>query len=298
MSDATVAPAATAGASSLPEKDAGTSAPRRLDTSPVADYAGLLRLDGRGVVVAGAGQGIGRQVTHALAQCGAQVLCLDADPEAAAHVAAEVDGVPATADVRDRAEVEATLRDAADRFGRLDAIVDIVGMARYAPLEATTDDDWDWTFGMVLRHAYLLSQAGAAIMRDQDRDEATGQRGAMAFVGSVSGMTGAPYHAAYGAAKAGLLSLVRSLAVELGPSGIRANAVAPGVVWTPRIAAMVGEEGKERNAKNAPLRRVAEPSDVAGALLYLVSDLAAYVSGQVLAVDGGVGAKFPYPLGG
>lgn len=280
-----------------PAKDAGISAPRTLDTSTVPDFTGLLRLDGRGVVVAGAGQGIGRQITHALAQCGARVLCLDADAEAAAHVAGEVEGIAATADVRERDDVAAALAEARGTFGRLDAVVDIVGMARYAPLEATSDEDWDWTFGMVLRHAYLLAQLGSAIMREQERRPRTGQRGAFAFVGSVSGTTGAPYHAAYGAAKAGLLSLVRSMAVELGPSGIRANAVAPGVVWTPRIGAMIGEEGRQRNAENAPLRRVAEPHDIAGALLFLVSDLAAYVTGQVVVVDGGVGAKFPYPLG-
>lgn len=282
---------------SLPGKDAGVGQDRRVDTSVVPDYAGLLRLDGRGVVVAGAGQGIGRQVTHALAQNGARVLCLDADRAAAEHVAGEVDGMPATADVRERDDLEQVLGDAHDHLGRLDAVVDIVGMAKYAPLLDTTDEDWDWTFDMVLRHAMLLGQVGGAVMRDQERRGDTGQRGVFAFVASASGQTSAPFHAAYGAAKAGLMSLVRTMAVEYGPLGIRANAVAPGFVWTPRIAAMVGEAGRERNVANAPLRAVAEPWHVAAALLFLVSDLSAFVSGQVLAVDGGTGVKFPYPLG-
>jgi NAD(P)-dependent dehydrogenase (short-subunit alcohol dehydrogenase family) len=118
----------------------------------------------------------------------------------------------------------------------------------------------------------------------------------MAFVASVSGVTSAPRHSAYGAAKAGLMSLVRTGAVELGPSGVRVNAVAPGVVWTPRVSAFLGEEGRERNVQNAPLRRVAYPADIASTLLFLVSDLAACVSGQTLLVDCGVGAKFPYPM--
>ena len=118
----------------------------------------------------------------------------------------------------------------------------------------------------------------------------------MVFVASVSGITSAPRHAAYGAAKAGLMSLVRTGAVELGPHGIRVNAVAPGVVWTPRVSAYLGEPGRERNIANTPLRRVAQPADIAAALLFLASDLAAYVTGQTLAVDGGVGAKFPYPM--
>lgn len=120
----------------------------------------------------------------------------------------------------------------------------------------------------------------------------------MTFVASVSGLTAAPRHAAYGAAKAGLMALVRSAAVELGPDNIRVNAVAPGVVWTPRVSGYLGEEGKQRNAANAPLRRVALPSNIASALLFFVSDLADYVTGQTLVVDGGVGAKFPYPMDG
>lgn len=282
---------------SLPGKDAGVDQARALDRSEVPDYAGRLRLDGRGVLVAGAGQGIGRQVAHALAQVGARVVCLDNDPDAADHVAGEVGAVAATGDVRDRDDVAAACRLVQQTAGRLDAVVDIVGMARYVGLLDTSDEDWDWTFGMVLRHAYLLAQVGGAIMTAQDRREGTGQRGTFAFVASASGLSAAPHHAAYGAAKAGLMSLVRTIGVELGPAGIRANAVAPGVVWTPRIGAMIGEEGRQRNARNAPLRRVAEPPDIAGALLFLVSDLADYVNGQVLSVDGGAGAKFPYPLG-
>jgi NAD(P)-dependent dehydrogenase (short-subunit alcohol dehydrogenase family) len=142
---------------------------------------------------------------------------------------------------------------------------------------------------MVLRHAYLAAQLAGRAMVDRG--------GAMVFVASVSGLTSAPRHAAYGAAKAGLMSLVRTVAVELGPRGVRANAVAPGAVWTPRVAALLGEEGKARAAANAPLRRVAEPADVASAILFLVSDLSTYVTGQTLVVDGGVSAKFPYPSG-
>ena len=118
----------------------------------------------------------------------------------------------------------------------------------------------------------------------------------MAFVASVSGITSAPRHAAYGAAKAGLMSLVRTGAVELGPQRVRVNAVAPGVVWTPRISAFLGEEGRARNEANTPLGRVAQPADIAAAILFLVSDLSSYVSGQTLVVDGGVSAKFPYPM--
>src|SRR3712207_3615037 len=120
--------------------------------------------------------------------------------------------------------------------------------------------------------------------------------GVMTFIASVSGITSAPLHAPYGAAKAGLVSLIRTAAVELGPKGIRANGVAPGVVWTPRISALLGDKGRQGQAENAPLRRVARPADIAAATLFLSSPLASYISGQVLVVDGGVSAKFPYGM--
>lgn len=276
-----------------------------MDTSEVPDYPGLLGLDGRGIVVAGAGQGIGRQTVHALAQAGARVFCIDNVDEAAQHVASEVDGVPCVADIRDRDDIERALLEARAAFGRVDGIVDIVGMARYAPLLEVSDEDWEWTFQMVLRHAFLLAQIGGRMMADQgdpsaagaDGVRARGSAGAMVFIASVSGQTSAPLHAPYGAAKAGLISLIRTAAVELGPSGVRVNGVAPGVVWTPRVSQILGDEGRRNNAANTPIRRIAEPRDVAAACSFLMSDLADYITGQVLTVDGGVSAKFPYPMG-
>ena len=251
-----------------------------LDTSPVPHYPDLLQLSDRGFVVAGAGQGIGRQTAHALANSGARVLCIDNDPEAAAHVAGEIGGEAFVADVRERDDIQRALDQALASFGRVDGIVDIVGMARYRPLLDTSDEDWQWTDGMVLRHAFLLAQLGGRVMRERG--------GVMVFVASVSGMTSAPLHAAYGAFKAGLISLVRSAAVELGPDRVRVNAVAPGVVWTPRVGALIGEEGRRINADTTPLRRVAEPADIAAGILFLCSDLSSYVTGQVLVVDGGL----------
>lgn len=259
------------------------------DDSPVPDYPGLLRLDGRRLVVIGAGLGIGRQCAHALAVAGARVCCVDVDGDRAVDVAQEVDGVAATGDATQRVDAERVLAEARAALGGLDGVADIVGMARYAQVVDVTDEDWAWQFDIVLRHAYLALQLGGRALA-----EAGG--GAMVFVASVSGITSAPGHAAYGAAKAGLMSLVRTAAVELGPDGVRVNAVAPGVVWTPRIAELLGDDGRRRNEDNTPLRRVAQPADIAAAILFLMSDLAGYVTGQTLVVDGGVGAKFPYPM--
>jgi NAD(P)-dependent dehydrogenase (short-subunit alcohol dehydrogenase family) len=263
----------------------------RTDDSAVPDYQSRLRLDGRSFVVLGAGQGIGRQVSHALAAAGASTVLVDREAELAADIAEEVGGTPWSGDATDRSDVERLFAEAESAMGKVDGIVDIIGMARYGPLVDTDDESWAWHHDIVLRHAYLaLTIGGKAIQR------AGG--GSAVFVASVSGMTAATLHAAYGAAKAGLIALVKSAAVELGPSGIRVNAVAPGAVWTPRIAAMLGEEGRARNAKLAPLRRVALPEDIAAALLFFASDLSSYVTGQTLIVDGGVSAKFPYPMPG
>lgn len=263
------------------------------EATPAApDYPGLLRLDGRAFLVVGAGQGIGLQAAHALSSVGARVVCIDNERERAEQAAELVGGLPAVGDARERADVERIVAEAANECGPLYGLVDIVGMARYGQLVQVSDEDYDWTFGMVLRHAFLFSQAMARHLTENESP------GAMVFVASVSGLTGAPGHAVYGAAKAALMSLVRSLAVELGPSGIRANAVAPGPSWTPRVSVALGDEGRARNEANAPLRRIADPSDIAACILFLASDLARHVTGQILIADGGVSAKFPYPVTG
>ena len=259
------------------------------DDTVVPDYPSLVRLDGKRFVVIGAGQGIGRQATHALATCGARVVCVDRDGDLAKEIAEEVDGIPWVGDVIERNEVERLFTDAPAQLGGLDGVVDIVGMAQYANLLDIDDELWQWHQDICIRHVFLTMQLGGRVLRD-------GGGGTMAFVASISGMWAAPQHAAYGAAKAGVISLVRSGAEELGPFNIRVNAVAPGVVWTPRVSAFLGEAGRERNADNAPLRRVALPANIASALLFLSCDLSAYVTGQTLIVDGGVGVKFPYPM--
>lgn len=261
------------------------------DASPIPSYPDQLRLDGRGFVVVGAGQGIGRQTTHALAQVGAKVVCVDAVEDLAKEIAEEVGGIPQVVDATSREQVEESVADARRQLGgRIDGLVDIIGMARYQPFLDTSDEDWDWTFDIVLRHAFFYGQAAGRVMAEQGD-------GTMVFIASVSGITSAPLHSPYGAAKAGLMSLVRTMAVELGPQGVRVNAVAPGVVWTPRVSQILGEKGRELQAGNAPLRRVAEPKDIAAAALFLASPLSSYIAGHTVVVDGGVSAKFPFPMG-
>ncbi|MEM7139882.1 MAG: SDR family oxidoreductase [Actinomycetota bacterium] len=259
------------------------------DESAVPDYLDLLRLDGRRIVVAGAGQGMGRQTAHALAQAGARVICVDVEPDRAESVADEIDATAWVGDVTTRDGAQRLADDAHASFGGVDGLVDIIGMARWAGILELDDDNWDWSLSTNLRHAYLLTQTLGRLMVDDGG-------GTMVFIASVSGLNAAPNHAAYGAAKAGLMGWVQSVAVELGPQGVRANAIAPGSIRTPRIEAQFSDTQRAANIENAPVRRMGETSDIAGAALFLTSDLSGYVSGRTLVVDGGVDAKFPFAM--
>jgi NAD(P)-dependent dehydrogenase (short-subunit alcohol dehydrogenase family) len=250
-------------------------------------YINPASLDGRGFVVLGAGQGIGRQTCHALAQAGARVLCVDRDPELAEAIAAEVDGVACVADVTVRADVERVFADAAGRFGdSLGGLVDIVGMADIRSIPDTDDASWNRNFDLNVRHAYLAMQIGGRAMANG---------GSMVFVSSISGTHSIENEVSYGAAKAALNHLVRGAAHELGPRNIRVNAVTPGFVRTPRLLAALNEDFWTGLKTYIPLRRAAEPSDIAKAILFLASDMSSYVTGAVIPIDGGLSTVAPVP---
>ncbi|MEX5635886.1 SDR family NAD(P)-dependent oxidoreductase [Parafrankia sp. FMc2] len=254
---------------------------RDADWTP--DYAGLMRLDEQVHVILGAGFGIGRQTAHALSAFGATVVCVDREAERAEKVAAEAGGVAWTGDITDRESVAALFDFVGERFGRLDGVVDIVGLARYKRLQDLSDDDWTYHLDLVVKHAYLAITYAAKFW------ERTGTGGSMAFVASVAGLASSPNLSAYGAMKAALMSLIRTAAVEFGPLGVRVNAVAPGIIRTPRQQANPRwtRELVEANIEKTPLRKLAYPSDIASVLLFLVSPLAGHVTGESIVVDGG-----------
>jgi NAD(P)-dependent dehydrogenase (short-subunit alcohol dehydrogenase family) len=255
------------------------------DNLPV-DYSSRSRLDGRSYVVIGAGQGIGRETARALKHAGAkQIVCVDRVQQRAELIATELDGVPWIGDVTTRSEVARLAQDCADALDRIDGLVDIVGVAQRASVLDLDDETWDAQFAINLRQVYYVSQElGRRMML-------TGG-GTMVFIASAAGLYSGP-GPAYSAAKAGVISWVRSLGVELGPS-IRANAIAPGAIATPRMDVRWGPEDRAFYSAKTPLARLGEPSEVASVALFLTSDLSSYITGETLSVGGGADARGPY----
>ena len=250
-------------------------------------YADRFRLNGRRIVVLGAGLGMGRESAIAAAQLGASVFAVDLDEDRAKATAEMVGGAYAAVDVTDRDAVLALADRAADELGGVDGVVDVVGMAAWHDAEHTPADVRERMFALNYIQALHVLEAFVPQMTDG---------GTFAFVSSVSGVRGAQGHSAYGSAKAALIALVRSAAVELGPRGIRVNAVAPGVILTPRTqdSLFADPEFVAAQEANVPMGRFGETPDIAGALMFFTTAASAYITGQNLVVDGGVDAKFPH----
>jgi 3-oxoacyl-[acyl-carrier protein] reductase len=257
------------------------------DTSAVPDYRAMGRLDGRVFVVLGAGQGIGRQSAHALAQAGAKVVCVGRRKEPTEHVAGEVGGLAITADATSRADMERLADETLARCGAVHGLVDILGMPRIKPLVDFTDDDWAWQIDATLRHAFLGMQVFAPrIGRDGG--------GAMVFVSSTSGKVISSDRAVYAASKAALQQLVAAAAIEFGPLQVRVNAVAPGLVLTPRVLGNLPPENLARSAALYPLGKLGTPAEIASVIFFLASNLSSHVNGQTVYAEGGVSARSPF----
>ena len=256
-----------------------------IDCTP--DYPGLLSLKGRHVLVLGGGLGIGHQTSVAAASVGAHVSVVDTDGGRAQAVADQVNGHALVGDATDRADVERMVAEAVERFGPLHGLVDIIGISDWGPIAEASDEVWQRGLDLNLKHAFLAMQIGSRAMTEG---------GSMVFVGSISGLRSSPNHGVYGAAKAGLGSLVRTASLEFAPE-IRVNSVAPGQTATPRVAQRHPEpDYYEKAALQVPLRRVGEPRDIASAILFFLTDLSRWITGQTLVVDGGAGRKFQYQL--
>lgn len=258
----------------------------------------LLALTETPALVIGGASGIGRATARMLGQAGANVAVADLDAAAAEKVAAEIrsEGGKAVAlggDVLDPQGAARVVDGAHAALGGLEAVVNIVGFAAWSPLLDYDFATWNHDLQRNLNHHLFVGQAAAR------RFIADGVSGRIAMVASVSGLYGAPNHAAYGAAKAGVMALARSMADEWGRYGIRANAVAPDCIRTPRVVAGFTTRGVDDpdavvRADGLPLGRWGEPEEIAGPLVFLVSKLSSFMSGQTLVADGGMRAHFPH----
>ncbi|MFD7428205.1 SDR family NAD(P)-dependent oxidoreductase [Streptomyces sp. NPDC059818] len=249
--------------------------------------AALARFDGYGVLITGAGQGIGAATARRLADEGARVLVTDLDPDRAARVAAQIVAAGGAAealgcDVTDRAAVEAAVAHAVAVFGALDVLVNNAYACTpdTALFEDEPDEVWERDLDVTLSGAYRCARAALPHL-------AASGRGAIVSIGSVNGVQDFGNHA-YSAAKAGLGSLTRTLAGHAGPRGVRVNLVTPGTI---RTDAWAGREAElSRISGLYPLGRVGEPEDIAAAVAFLASRDAAWVTGTTLCVDGGLTA--------
>ncbi len=247
----------------------------------------MIDLTGRTAIVTGGSRGIGRAVARTLASAGANVaIGYHANQRAAESLVEELrmagaHAIASAGDTSRRQSVEHLFEAAAAAFGAIDIVVANAGIWRRAAIESMTDEQWGETIDTNLDSAFLICQAAA-------REMIPRREGRIILVSSTAGQRGEPYYSHYAASKGAIIALTKSLAAELGRYNIRVNAVAPGWVITDMTADVMSDPGF-RNAviRHIPLGRIATPEDVAGPILFLASQLANHVHGEILNVNGG-----------
>jgi 3-oxoacyl-[acyl-carrier protein] reductase len=235
-------------------------------------------LEGKRALVTGASRGIGRAIAEELARAGAEVVVgYRSGAEDAQELAAAIGGSAVQADVSSPEEAKRLVEEAGD----VDVLVNNAGLTRDGVLARMSDDDWRTVIETNLSSVFYTCRAVTRPMMKR-------RGGAIVNVSSVVGVHGNFGQANYAASKAGIIGFTKSLARELGSRGVRANVVAPGYVKT-QLTDVLPEEATAAMIQNTPLGRVAEPSEIAGAVRFLASDEASFITGEVLLVDGGLG---------
>src|SRR5258708_1626484 len=257
-------------------------------------------LDGRRViVVGGGGAGNGRGIARGMAAAGARVVVIDISPERAAESVAEItdsggEALALVGDVRDAGTAERLVAESVTWLGGLDSLVTVVGgyslFAEWKPIAEVTDDNWSLIIDLNLTYVFRFARAAVRVFLEQ------GTGGSIVSIGSISGNVASPYAAAYGAAKAGLCNLARSVSVEYGDQGIRMNVVSCGVIATE--AQRLNYPNGGGLAERVPAGRPGDPAEIANAVIFLASPYASYISGQNLTADGSLTSRFPLPLPG
>jgi 3-oxoacyl-[acyl-carrier protein] reductase len=239
-------------------------------------------LDGKVALVTGGSRGIGAAISRELADAGARVAVnYRAGQEAAETLAGEISGLAVQADVSSADEVQGLVERVESEFGDLDILVNNAGITRDTLIARMSDEDWETVIDTNLRGTFNTARAVARKMLRR-------RSGTIVNLSSVVGVHGNPGQANYAASKAGIIGLTKALARELGSRGVRVNAIAPGYIST-ELTDVLNEEQRGLILQNTPLARLGEPEDVARAVRFLCSDEAAFITGEVLLVDGGLG---------
>jgi 3-oxoacyl-[acyl-carrier protein] reductase len=242
-------------------------------------------LTGKVAVVTGGGAGIGRGIARGLAAFGARVAIWERDEETAAAAAAEVAGLGITTDVRETVQVDAALAQTTAELGPINILVNNAGAVFLSPILETSENGWDALYRANLKHVILCTQRVARGMVQ------SGTGGSIISVTSIEGVRAAPGYAAYAAAKAGVINFTKTAALELAPHSIRVNALAPDITLTEGLASVAPPGAEKQFGFTVPMGRAGHVDDLAGAAVFLAGDLAAYVTGQTLHVDGGTQAS-------
>jgi NAD(P)-dependent dehydrogenase (short-subunit alcohol dehydrogenase family) len=249
----------------------------------------MLRVDGKVALITGASRGIGEAIARALAGAGAKVVLSARKVEPLAEVASAIgreggEALAVAAHAGKADDVARLVRAAIERFGKVDVLVNNAATNPYfGPLVDIEDAAWDKIFEVNLKGYFF------AVREVVRHLQARGAPGSIVNLASIAGLKGAPMQGAYGMTKAAIISMTETLAIELGGSGIRVNAIAPGLVQTRFASALVENEAlRNMIVSRTPLGRLGQPPDIAGAALFLASDAAAFVTGHTLVIDGGV----------
>ena len=251
-------------------------------------------LSGQTAIVTGASRGIGKSIALALGKAGAKVACIARNEEKLKETVGEIASAGGQAeafalDVVDSEAVQALVEKIAEDWGQVDIVVNNAGITRDTLLPRMSDDDWDAVIATNLRSVFLFSRAASGVMM-------RAKKGRIINISSTSGLAGNPAQSNYSASKAGVIGFTRTIARELASKRrqITVNAICPGFIATDMTAALKAAAGEDavmdRIKAAVPLQRQGEPEEVADAVLFLVSDSAAYITGQVLTIDGGMTA--------
>ena len=239
-------------------------------------------LEGKVAIVTGASRGIGAAIVRKFAAEGATVVACARSIESCEGAA-----MCQKVDVSDSAQVDACVKATIERFGRVDVLVNNAGITRDGLLMRMSDADWDQVLDINLKGTFLFSRAVARPMMKNKRADGTSAGGSIVNITSVVGITGNAGQANYTASKGGVIALTKTVAEELGSRNVRCNAVAPGLTES-KMTEGLPEDLKKAYMEKIPLRRFGQVDDIARAVAWLASDESAYVTGQVLSVNGGM----------